>query len=57
MIEIILFDGVQLFMKVQFCYLEYLDSLGLGDAKSLISWSGLYVHNIITLHHLNTTYK
>jgi len=57
MIQIILFDGVQLFMKVQFCYLECLDSLRLGDAKSLNSWTGLYVHNFITLNHLNTTYK
>jgi len=33
--------GVQLFMKLPFCYLEHLDSLRLGHVKRLMSWVGL----------------
>jgi hypothetical protein len=37
-----IFYGVQIFMKLLFCFLEHLDSLRLGHAKRLMSWVGLY---------------
>jgi len=36
-----IFYGVEIFVKLLFCYLQHLDSMRLGHTKRLMRWVGL----------------
>jgi len=44
-----IFYGVQIVMKLLFCYIEHLDYLRLGHVKRLMSWFGLYLGGDVPL--------